>query len=591
MGNQAERWPRLQEYQAAIIEAEADFRDEELRGLRVQRHPSLSWVAWPRAGNFGVVFKVEGDAVAYAVKVFYYPQPDRELRYQLIDEHLRGIPMPKRLVSFAYQKAGIRVSDQAYPTLRMEWAYGEPLDTYLDQHLNASASIDNRMFFEEWVATMHELKRSALAHGDLQHKNILVQADKTFRLVDYDGMFVPSMRRHRLTACEAGVSAYQHPERKNGISRFDERIDDFSALVILLTLACVDADLWKRYHEDGRLLLSEEDLSQPGESALLTELSARKGPVGTLASLIRANAGQGIDQVPSFGTVIRELGMEWPDGAGEAAGAIGSATVQPPGSPRVRDATAAEVRPPTYTQRQVARLLAAGKTAEEISSALGLLPATVNEYVRILGPTPDGEGAAPPVADASTPTPPAAEVTSRSPAPQPVLSPRQQQVLELLRAGLGPEQIAARLQILPRTVNSHLSAIRAVVGNDEISRLISQAKPSPPEPVPAKPPVPKPVRPASPPRARTTPSRTASAPPAKPRQTEQKPVATRPQPARPQPARPQPARPPAMRTSPPVLHQAAPPAKRRSAGRTLATTILAIFIILFIIGVLQSLVH
>src|SRR5271157_2236047 len=72
----AARWPRLIEYQAAIIEAEADFKDERLRGLGVQRHPVLSWSPWPRVGAHGVVFKVEGDAAAYAVKVFYAPQRD-----------------------------------------------------------------------------------------------------------------------------------------------------------------------------------------------------------------------------------------------------------------------------------------------------------------------------------------------------------------------------------------------------------------------------------------------------------------------------------------------------------------------------------
>ncbi len=121
--------------------------------------------------------------------------------------------------------------------------------------------------------------------------------------------------------CEAGLSAYQHPERNEKISRFDESVDDFSALVILLTLACVDADLWERYHEEGRLLLSEEDIAKPGESALLIELAGRKGKVGTLAKLVRTAAEQDIDQVPSFGSVVRELGMEWRAGPEEEAGA------------------------------------------------------------------------------------------------------------------------------------------------------------------------------------------------------------------------------------------------------------------------------
>ncbi len=50
----------------------------------------------------------------------------------------------------------------------------------------------------------------------------------------------------------------------------------------------------------------------------------------------------------------------------------------------------------TYTQRQVAGLRAAGKTVEEIASALGLFPATVQAYVRLLEHEPGREGAATP---------------------------------------------------------------------------------------------------------------------------------------------------------------------------------------------------
>ena len=39
-----------------------------------------------------------------------------------------------------------------------------------------------------------DLERHGIAHGDLQHGNLLVAADGTFRLVDYDGMYVPALR-------------------------------------------------------------------------------------------------------------------------------------------------------------------------------------------------------------------------------------------------------------------------------------------------------------------------------------------------------------------------------------------------------------
>lgn len=594
MGDAAARWPSLQEYQAAIIKAERDFKDERLRGLSVQRHPNMSWTAWPREGSFGVVFKVEGDA-AYAVKVFHNPQPDRQLRYRLIDEHLRRIPKPRRLVSFAYDKTGILVNDHEYPTLVMEWANGHPLDTYLSQRLNSRNAFDNRRACEEWVATLHELRRSAIAHGDLQHRNILVQADGTFRLVDYDGMFVPSMRQHGLGACEAGVAAYQHPQRKREGGRFDERMDDFSALVILLTLACVDGDLWKLYHEDGRLLLSEADLLSPRESPLLTQLSGRSGRVGALAGIVRSAAEQGIDHVPSLDRVLRDLGIESPvqrprTPTGQQRAATGrsgdrqparrlSPGERPTSSVRRPGSTGPADGPPlaapvsagglTERQQQVAGLLAAGTSVEKIASALGLHPVTVAGHVAALEKKAKREGAASLKAFVAK--------FGQAPA-QPVgqartLTPRQQRVLGLLREGMVPEQIARRLQVQPATLSRHLASIRAVVGDDELQTLLAQAT----------------AKRAAAERAaaRRAATKRAAASPQPPERRAPGPatVPTRPRQAptlRPGPVRPS----PPARVPPPAPHRPVPP-RRRSRARVVVTAIILALIAYLLVLALE----
>src|SRR5438034_11486371 len=66
-----------------------------------------------------------------------------------------------------------------------------------------------------------------MAHGDLQHGNILVRGG-SIHLVDYDGMWVPALKgRH---ATETGHRAYQHPERSE--QDYGQEIDRFSVLVI-----------------------------------------------------------------------------------------------------------------------------------------------------------------------------------------------------------------------------------------------------------------------------------------------------------------------------------------------------------------------
>src|SRR5262249_53384153 len=233
----------------------------------------------------------------------------------------------------------------------------------------------------------------------------------------YDGMFVPSMRQHHLVACEAGVSAYQHPARRNETGRFDEQIDDFSALVLLLTLASVDADLWERYHEDGRLLLSDDDLLSPSESPLLNELASRPGAVGALASIVGAAAEQGLDKVPRFGNVISGLGMEWsgpqppltsqlivdagpPDGRQPAPSRSHTTSPQQAQDPAEvsaapQQAPATDISPSTDRQRQVAELVWAGKTRAEVASALGLDPVIVDKHIKALQRKTEQEGAAP----------------------------------------------------------------------------------------------------------------------------------------------------------------------------------------------------
>src|SRR5262249_9156942 len=140
---------------------------------------------------------------------------------------------------------------------------------------------------------------------------ILVQADGTFRLVDYDGMFVPGMRQHGLASSEAGVAAYQHPPRRGGGGRFDGRTGDFIGRGVLVKFAGGGYALLEQYHDEDHLLLKESDLLAPTESPLLTALNGRSGQVGKLAAIVQNAAGFDVDQLPSFGRIAGDLGMEW----------------------------------------------------------------------------------------------------------------------------------------------------------------------------------------------------------------------------------------------------------------------------------------
>jgi len=145
-------------------------------------------------------------------------------------------------------------------------------------------------------------------------------------------------------------------------------MDDFSALVILLTLAGVDIALWQQYSADGRLLLKESDLLSPRESPLLTQLAGRPGHVGSLAAVVQNAAEQEPDKVPSFSRVISEIGTEWSVKQRLAvSGTRGAGAGRPDdrpafGAARPDDQSRAAS---TAQRRSAAKLRTAGKATEE----------------------------------------------------------------------------------------------------------------------------------------------------------------------------------------------------------------------------------
>jgi hypothetical protein len=278
-----------------------------------------------RSGNFGAVYRFNGTQCSYALKVFYKADTERQRRYQLIDQHLAGQPSSAHLVSFRYDEEGIQVHRRWYPTLVMDWAPGKTLDLYLQE---CRGEIRNGLFCRSFAQMIRELQSRKMAHGDLQHGNILVQAAGQLKLVDYDGMFVPGMSKLGLRAAESGLPAYQHPWRSRRPDYFDSRLDDFAALVLLLTLASMTPDRWKRHHaDDNYLLVSKQALHFPRRSALFAELAAApETPIRRLANLLKLAATGPLDAIPPFTEVaadpaIREIfHPSWKPGPGSARG-------------------------------------------------------------------------------------------------------------------------------------------------------------------------------------------------------------------------------------------------------------------------------
>ena len=250
-------YPLISEYIEAIKSAEDNF--EELSCLR----PVLGDDGLPvmTSGNFAVVFKMkdERDGKLYAVKCFTKEQEGRAEAYRQITEELKDVSSPY-LTSVCYFDKDLFVdtdqtSETEFPVLLMDWVEGKTLDKYLRENLDDKYALE--MLAYRFSQLAQWLIPQPFAHGDLKPENILVREDGTLVLVDYDGMYVPAMKGQK--ARELGSPDFRHPQRTE--NDFDEHIDDFSLVSILLSLKAISLNpqLIDEYGTIDRLLLSEVD--------------------------------------------------------------------------------------------------------------------------------------------------------------------------------------------------------------------------------------------------------------------------------------------------------------------------------------------
>ena len=227
------------------------------------------------SGNFAVVFKMKDTESGkfHAVRCFHREQEGRTESYRQIEEALRQVQSPY-LVSFRYMDKELFVDSKQtggeteFPVLLMDWVEGVTLDRYIREHIDDKDALEVLAYRFSLMSSW--LIAQPFAHGDLKPDNILVRPDGTITLVDYDGMFVPSMQGQ--SARELGSPDFRHPLRKE--ADFDGSIDDFSLVSILLSLKAiaVNPSLLDQFGASDRLLFSEADYRDISKCRVLHEI-------------------------------------------------------------------------------------------------------------------------------------------------------------------------------------------------------------------------------------------------------------------------------------------------------------------------------
>ena len=263
------QYPLISEYVKAIQDAGDNL--EELAHLT----PVLDDHGEPyrSSGAFAVVFKMQDKSTGkyYALKCFTEEQEGRADAYRQIADELDLLDSPY-ITSVKYMEKELFVDSQCeedeFPVLLMDWVEGETMEAYIAANYHNQSAMSLLCYRFGKMAAW--LRSQSFAHGDVKPDNIIIRPDGSLTLVDYDGMFVSSMK-----GCKSptvGTKDFSHPLRT--MDDFDETIDDFSLASIALSLKAISmkSTLLDIYSASDRLLFSEKDYRNPSNSKVISAL-------------------------------------------------------------------------------------------------------------------------------------------------------------------------------------------------------------------------------------------------------------------------------------------------------------------------------
>lgn len=261
------QYPLLSEYVSAITHANENL--DQLKHLEVVQDEHGE--PYRSSGAFAVVFKMRDPRTGqlYALKCFTEEQEGRAEAYRKIEEELE-VAGTTYFTSMRYYERELFVdssvsSESEFPVLLMDWVEGCTMELYIREHYRDSYAME--MLCYRFCRLAAYLRSQPFAHGDVKPDNIMVSDTGTLTLIDYDGMFVPSMQGE--SSPTLGTEEFRHPIRTPEL--FDATIDDFALASIALSLRAIalDSQLLDLYGAPDRLLFSASDYRDLAQSKVM----------------------------------------------------------------------------------------------------------------------------------------------------------------------------------------------------------------------------------------------------------------------------------------------------------------------------------
>lgn len=223
------------------------------------------------SGGFTVVYPYTlPNGEKWAFRCWHSELGDVRKRFEIISTAIQNAKLPY-LCDFIYVDKGISVEGKVYPTTRMRWVEGTTIKEYICSNFQSKTKLLS--LADQFLHLVRDMHKHSLAHGDLQHGNILVGDDGKLYLVDYDSFYCPQLSGEKDII--TGLKDYQHPSRSKN-KYVSEKLDYFSEIIIYLSILGIayNSSLCSKYKmaDTEHMLFESKDYENIDASNIYKEL-------------------------------------------------------------------------------------------------------------------------------------------------------------------------------------------------------------------------------------------------------------------------------------------------------------------------------
>ncbi len=287
-------YPTLEQYNEALQYPQNALTDPILKTGKI----ATTGLGLPQAlcGGFALTYTITTTQNKFAVRCFHKQSKNLEQRYSAVSKKIKQLNS-SYFLNFEFQSNGVRVGGNSYPVVKMAWAKGETLASFVEKNYKNKIALQN---LNSSLASLSKYLHSVnVAHGDIQPENLMIsESGKVIQLIDYDGMYVDDIKS--LGSAELGQRNFQHPKRNS--SNWDSTLDRFSFISLNLSLRALEKDpnLWVKTQSDqAAILFRANDYQNPESVNLFRELMGKPDLSDDVKNFISICKSP-IDKVPTL---------------------------------------------------------------------------------------------------------------------------------------------------------------------------------------------------------------------------------------------------------------------------------------------------